>query len=175
MQAVVVYDSVSASLRAIAQSIGAGLADYLDVAVVPVQHADSVPIGGADLVVVGGASHARDTAPETLQDRVTGWIASTGTGKTRGRAVAYDTRMQGMSAFSGRASTAIASALRAKRFDMLEEPESFLVTEANELWPGEEARARAWGHALAQTLLLAAEVSRAGRARLSSAETAWPT
>ena len=175
MQAVVVYDSVSANLRAIAAAIGAGLADYLDVAVVPVQQADTGRIRGADLVVVGSAGRARDKAPDALQDRITRWVGSTGNRRNHCRAAAYDTRAQGMSAFSGRASTAIASALRLQGFDMIEEPESFLVTEADDLWPGEEARARAWAHCLGQTLSLAAEVGRVSRARLSCAERTWPT
>ena len=157
MKAVVVYDSVSANLRAVAHAIGTGLAQSLDVVVVPVQQAETAAISDADLVVVGGTCHARDRTPEVLQDRVTGWVATAGTPRPCCPAAAYETRAQGTVTGSGRASAAIATALRLQGFTVIGEPESFLMAESNELWPGEEARARAWGHALALTLSLALE------------------
>src|SRR5215468_7335079 len=57
MQAVIVYESMFGNTRTIAHAIGAGLAEYFDVAIVPVARAYPATYGEADLVVVGGPTH----------------------------------------------------------------------------------------------------------------------
>jgi hypothetical protein len=69
------------------------------------------------------------------------------------QAAAFDTRMPGPSAFTGRASHAIDRHLRRHGFSRIAAPESFLVDKQNHLLPGEADRAREWGSALATTLL----------------------
>jgi hypothetical protein len=67
-------------------------------------------------------------------------------------AAAFDTRLKGPSLFTGRAANAIARRLRAHGATIVVEPESFLVTTANDLLPDEEAHARAWGASLAAAM-----------------------
>jgi hypothetical protein len=57
--------------------------------------------------------------------------------------------MQGPAAFTGRASKPMTRMLRAHGFDVVMEPESFLVTKQNQLVAHESERARIWGAKLA--------------------------
>lgn len=71
------------------------------------------------------------------------------------KATAFDTRAQGPALLTGRASKSILAKLRKAGFDLISEPESFPVTSAPELSPGEIERARLWGEFLAaETSLL---------------------
>ena len=65
------------------------------------------------------------------------------------RCAAFDTRIDAPAALTGRASKGIAKRLRRCGFDLVAEPESFLVDKHNHLLEGEAERARAWGAALA--------------------------
>ena len=71
-----------------------------------------------------------------------------------GLAAAFDTRMQGPAALTGRASKGISHALRRQGYELISDPESFLVTKRNTLVGGEQDRAREWGEALANRLAL---------------------
>jgi hypothetical protein len=53
---------------------------------------------------------------------------------------------------SGRASKGIAKKLRQHGFELVAEPESFLVTMENHLEPGEEAHAHRWADELAAAM-----------------------
>lgn len=176
MQAVVVYESMFGNTRAVAEAIGAGLADNFDVAVVPVAQADPAQISDADLVVVGGPTHVHGMSrastrqgaakqaeeagsgvtlePYAREDGVREWLASLGTSRGHGVAAAFDTRMQGPAALTGRASKGISHALRRQGYELISDPESFLVTKQNTLCAGEQDRARSWGIALAHVLAL---------------------
>jgi hypothetical protein len=182
MQAVVIYESMFGNTRAIAYAIGAGLADYFDVTVIPVGQAYPTSYNQADLVVVGGPTHvhgmsrpstrqgaAKQAAdagrgltlePGALGEGLREWFASHVTSRGHGLAVAFDTRLQGPAVFTGRASKGIGGALRRQGYELIAKPESFLVTKANELRPGEQHRARAWGASLAESLSLTPESSR---------------
>ena len=70
-------------------------------------------------------------------------------------AAAFDTRMIGAPALTGRASKGIARRLRDHGFRLEAEPESFLVDKANHLVAGEAERATAWAAALAASLAAA--------------------
>lgn len=63
-----------------------------------------------------------------------------GLGQAAGPAAAFDTRLGGLTAFTGRASKTIARHLARHGFTMVAPPESFLVTNANQLLPGEADR-----------------------------------
>jgi hypothetical protein len=176
MQAVVVYESMFGNTRAIADAIGIGLADTFDVVVVPVAQADSAQVSDADLVVVGGPTHAHGMSrastrlgavkqavepgggvtlePYASGDGVREWLGSLGTSRGHGMAAAFDTRMQGPAALTGRASKGISHALRRQGYELISDPESFLVTRRNTLVAGEQDRAREWGVALADKLAL---------------------
>ena len=68
------------------------------------------------------------------------------------KAAAFDTRLDGPQLLTGRASKAIARRLRRRGFEVVEEPESFLVDKQNRLLPGEADRAMAWGASLAAAI-----------------------
>ena len=169
MRVVVVYESMYGNTHLVADAIGAGLGTAFDVAVVPVSQAGPTALAGADLVVVGGPTHVhgmsrestREAAVEAADKPDSGlkaerdalglglreWFESLG--HYPAKAAAFDTRMQGPAVFTGRASKRIEQLLRARGFDVVAEPESFLVTRQNRLVPDESDRAREWGTRLA--------------------------
>jgi Flavodoxin len=172
MRAVVVYESMYGNTHLIADAIGAGLAPTFDVSVVPVAQASPATVEGADLVVVGGPTHAhgvsragtrkaaveaasKPASPLKIEPGAQGpglreWLASLG--GCQARAAAFDTRIHMSPALTGRASKGIARLLRAHGFDLIAEPESFLVTKQDRLEPEETTRARDWGTRLAASL-----------------------
>jgi len=169
MRAVVVYESMYGNTHLIADAIGAGLRTAFDVRVLPVSQARPEVIAGADLVVVGGPTHVhgmtrartRQAAvraadkpaggltvePDALGPGLREWFGWLGRHPVRG--AAFDTRMHGSAALTGRAAKGIARHLREHGFDLAAEPESFLVTKQDRLEPHEQDRAREWGTTLA--------------------------
>jgi Flavodoxin len=169
MQAVVVYESMYGNTHLIADAIGAGLKTVFDVSVVPVSQAGPAVLADADLVVVGGPTHAhgmsraatrkaaveaanKPVSPLTTEPGVLGpglrdWFESLG--RYPVKAAAFDTRIHGPAALTGRASKGVARLLRAHGFDLVAEPESFLVTKQDRLEPQETVRAREWAAKLA--------------------------
>ena len=167
MSRVVVYESMYGNTHRIADAIGRGLAGGSDVSIVPVAGAGPKVLRGADLVVAGGPTHVhgmsrastRRAAVEEKKDDglkidpaasgpgLREWLSSLeGAGVA---AAAFDTRVAGPAAVTGRASKGIAKELRRHGFALVTEPESFLVDKMSRLKPGEEERAEAWGVALA--------------------------
>jgi hypothetical protein len=124
---------------------------------------------GADLVVVGGPTHAHGMSrastrkaaveaaerpdsnlmaePDVLGLGLREWFGSLG--RYPAKAAAFDTRLRGPAVLTGRASKTVARLLRAHGFDVVMEPESFLVSKQNRLVPDEFTRARGWGTKLA--------------------------
>ena len=170
MQAVVVYESVYGNTSMVADAIGAGLRTAaVDVSIVPVSLAAPAVLAGADLVVVGGPTHAHGMSrastrkaaveaagkpgsnlkaePDALSLGLREWFGSLG--RYPAKAAAFDTRLRGPAALTGRASKRVARLLRAHGFNLVMEPESFLVTKQNRLMPHEFTRAREWGTKLA--------------------------
>jgi hypothetical protein len=78
------------------------------------------------------------------------WFTSIG--ELSCRAVAFDTRIKIPAALSGRAAKGIGRRLRQRGCTPAAKSESFFVSKANKLLPGEEERARAWGAQLAGVL-----------------------
>ena len=172
MRAVVVYESMYGNTHLVADAIGAGLSTVFDVRVVPVSQVSQATLADADLVVVGGPTHAhgmtravtRKAAVEAADKPVGGltvepdalgpglreWFDSLGSYPVK--AAAFDTRVHGPAALTGRASKGVARLLRAHGFDVAAEPESFLVTKQDRLEPHETNRAREWGTKLATRL-----------------------
>ena len=66
------------------------------------------------------------------------------------RSAAFDTRIGGPVWLTGRASKGIARGLRSRGCQLIADPQSFLVTKANQLISGEVDRARRWGASLAR-------------------------
>jgi hypothetical protein len=85
--------------------------------------------------------------PDALGPGLREWFGSLG--HYSAKAAAFDTRMHGPAALTGRASKGVARLLRAHGFELATEPESFLVTKQDRLGPDETTRAREWGAKLA--------------------------
>ena len=172
MRAVVVYESMYGNTHLVADAIGAGLETAFDVWVVPVSQAAPAVLDGAALVVVGGPTHVhgmtrestrkaaveaadKPASPLKLEPDAAGpglreWFASLGHYPVK--AAAFDTRMHAPAALTGRASKGVARLLRAHGFDVIAEPESFVVTKRDRLEPHETTRAREWGTKLAASI-----------------------
>jgi Flavodoxin domain len=175
MRAVVVYESMYGNTHLVADAIGAGLSTAFDVSVVPVSQASPAVLADADLVVVGGPTHVHgmsraatrkaavqaahqplsplEVEADALGPGLREWFGSLGRHPVK--AAAFDTRMHGPAALTGRASKGVARLLRAYGFDVVAEPESFLVTKQDRLEPQESTRAREWGAGLAATIIAA--------------------
>jgi len=173
MRAVVIYESMYGNTHLIAGAIADGLRTSSEVAVVPVDGADEALLAGADLVVVGGPTHVhvlsrestRTAAVEAAQKPESGveldpdaegeglreWFDALGDVRKGTAGAAFDTRAHAPAAITGRASKGIAKRLRAHGFELVTEPESFLVTKDNHLEDHEIEHAKEWG-----TRLLAA-------------------
>ncbi len=170
MRAVVVYESMFGNTHQVADAIGAGLAPRFDVEVVPVAQASPAVLDSADLVIVGGPTHAhgmsrrwtRNSAakmaakpgsevtlePDALVSGLRDWFGELGTYR-HARAAAFDTRLAGLPAFTGRASKGVSRALRHHGFDLVADPESFVLADGTKVREDEAKRARAWGTSLA--------------------------
>ena len=81
------------------------------------------------------------------------WFESLG--QYQVRAAAFDTRMDGPAMLTGRASKKATRLLHQHGFDVLAEPESFLVTKQDRLALRETSRARDWGARLAADIAVA--------------------
>ena len=169
MRAVVIYESMYGNTHLVAEAIGAGLRTAFEVSVVPVSQADPAVLAGAGLVVVGGPTHAHGMSraatrkaaveaagkpasplkvePDALGPGLRDWFASLGHYQVK--AAAFDTRVHGPAALTGRASKGVARLLHAHGFDVVAQPESFLVSRRDQLEPQETTRAREWGTKLA--------------------------
>ena len=142
MRAVVVYESMYGNTHLIADAIGAGLEAAYDVSVVPVSHA------GPEVIAAAWTAADLKVEPDALGPGLREWFGSLGDYPVK--AAAFDTRMHGPAAFTGRASKGVARLLREHGFDVIAEPESFVVTKQDRLEPHEQDRARDWGVKLAK-------------------------
>jgi hypothetical protein len=171
MRALVIYESMYGNTHVIADHLAAGLHPAWEVDVVPVSDATTERLAGVDLVLVGGPTHVHGmssarsregaaTAAErsdgtlTLDPDARGlglrdWFSAI-TASPRVMAAAFDTRFDGSPLLTGRASKGIAKRLRADGFDVIAEPESFLVDKQNHLLEGEAERATAWAAKVAE-------------------------
>ncbi len=171
MQALVVYESMYGNTRAVATEVAAGLGDTHEVTLVPVARATRELVAVAALIVAGAPTHlhgmptvaSRRRAAETGRKPGSGltmdpdaggpslraWLEALGA--EGAPAAAFDTRLSGMPALTGRASRGIARLLTRRGCRVLLEPESFLVSGQNKLLDGEAMRARAWGARVGET------------------------
>ncbi len=171
MRAVVVYESQLGNTHLIADAIGTGLRSGYEVSVMPVTKADPAVVRDADLVVVGGPTHAHGMTrnvtrqgaakiaaepdsgltlePDALREGLREWLDTLGKSKVNAKAAAFDTRMQGPAPCTGRAAKGVGRALRHHGYELVAEPESFIVTKENRLVPEEDERAKTWGARLA--------------------------
>ncbi|MEZ5383751.1 MAG: flavodoxin domain-containing protein [Microthrixaceae bacterium] len=168
MHIAIVYESMYGNTHAIADQVAAGFGAPFEVIVSSVDGAEDA-IANAALVVVGGPTHAHSLTSTTSRDAaikaaaedddltldahaeddgLRDWLAGLPEGHHR-LAAAFDTRVDAAPILTGRASKGIAKRLRRHGFNVIAEPESFLVDKENHLVAGEGERARAWGAQLA--------------------------
>ncbi len=169
MRVLVVYESMFGSTRRIAEAIAGGLGASTGADVTVVRAADAGP-DPLDLLVVGAPTHVhglprpstRGGAPEQADRDGSGLVLEPGADTAPGvrewldslgdlpvPAAAFDTRMDGPAAFTGRASKGIAKGLARHGAISVAPAESFLVDRHAVLLPGELDRARSWGGRLA--------------------------
>jgi len=173
MRALVVYESMYGNTHAVATGIAAGLRATHEVTLVPLTRVTPELVARADLLVAGGPTHmhgmpssaSRRMAAEAAHEPgsgltmdpdadgpgIRGWLDGIGSGSAL--AVAFDTRLTGVSAFTGRASRGISVQLKRHGYRVLEAPESFLVSRQNKLLNGEAGRAFLWGAQIGEDAL----------------------
>lgn len=157
--AVVVYESMFGSTRAMAEAIAEGLGSEA----VSIAELDEID-GGVRLLVAGAPTHVHGLSrPETRAEAVA-WAADPARelalerGHERGMRdwlvdvaglpslfVSFDTRADMPALFSGAASRNIATALSDRGGEALEPPMSFFVDKRSHLLDGEVQRAYNWG------------------------------
>ena len=171
MRALVVYESMYGNTHVVASNVADGLRATHEVTLVPVAGATADLVAGADLLVVGGPTHmhglsspasrrmaahaaAKPASGLTLDPDACGpglrdWLEGIG-GLRDGPALAaaFDTRLNGVPAFTGHASRGIGRLLKRHGYRLVAAPESFLIGQQNTLLDGETSRARRWGAAL---------------------------
>ncbi len=168
MRALVIYESIYGNTHLVAGAVAEGLGDATTM---PVADVDRAALDQVDLVVVGGPTHGHSMSSATT--RRTGIESGSRHGEELDPdaegpglrdwfsmldpvdgvlAAAFDTRLHGPAALTGRASKGITRRLRHHGFVMIAEPESFLVTKDNHLEMDERGRARAWGASLADAV-----------------------
>ncbi len=173
MRTVVIFESMYGNTHVVAEALAAVARARGDAVVIPVATADAATVERADLVLVGGPTHAHGmTSSTSRKGAVTDTPARKGlevepgaegpglrdwfqkVGRAPGTfAAAFDTRLQGPPALTGRASRGIARRLRRHGFTEVAAPMSFLVDSTNHLLPGEEERARQWAGSVLDSLV----------------------
>jgi hypothetical protein len=172
MRALVVYESMFGNTHVIADHVAQGLRSHCEASVVPVGEASEDLLASMDLIVVGGPTHVHGMTSARTRKSAVEQAASTddleldpdaeGPGlrdwfdglsaRDGQRAAAFDTRIDGPSAITGRASKGIARRLRGHGFALVAEPESFLVDKQSHLLVGEADRATTWGVVVARSV-----------------------
>jgi hypothetical protein len=173
MRALIVYESMYGNTHVVADHIADGLRSHFEIEVVPVDAATPERMQDVQLLVVGGPTHVHSLSSErtrgaavdaahkpgaevTLDPDAEGeglreWFHHAASVTNIG-AAAFDTRMDAAAWLTGRASKGIGRRLTHLGYDLVADPESFLVDKQNHLLPGEAERAVAWGAGLALSL-----------------------
>jgi hypothetical protein len=176
VRALVVYESQFGNTHCVADAIGRGLADTVEVDVVSVHTAPRLE--GVDLLVVGGPTHVRTLSSARTRAEAPRWPGGIrrslrldseagGIGirewldalpRFTAMAASFDTRMDIPRILSGAAAGHIDHRLAGQGLRPIVAPMSFLVDVHNDLERTELDRARAWGALLGYTALAAAAV-----------------
>ena len=173
MRVLIVYESMYGNTRVVADQIAEGLRSHFETDVVPVERATPELVAAAQLLVVGGPTHVHSlpsartrTAAKTAADKpgsdlvlepdaesegLREWFEGLPRVKNVG-AAAFDTRIDGPAIVTGRASKGIGRRLTHRGYDLVADPESFLVDKQTHLVEGEADRALAWAKELAASL-----------------------
>ena len=169
MRALVVYESMYGNTHVVASNIADGLrADPRGDRSSRWPRPPRELVDGADLLVAGAPTHMHGLSSASTRRMAAQAAAKDGSGLTLdpdaggpgmrdwlkdlghrdGLAAAFDTRINGVPAFTGRASRPIARLLKRHDYRLVAAPESFLVSSQNTLLDGEAERARRWGMTL---------------------------
>lgn len=163
MRALVVYESMFGNTKSIAEAIGRGVAESVDVDVVEVGQAGTSIRKEFDLVIVGGPTHAFSmTRASTRADaakQAAGPLVSAGIGirewldalphVTRSlRAATFDTKVQRPN-LPGSAAKRAEKRLSKLGFEIIAPHQTYWVTDVQgPLSPDETRRAHVWGASL---------------------------
>lgn len=139
MRSIVVYASRSGNTRRVAEQIALSLRARGDASLYEVGSAPR-DVAEFDLLVVGGPTEGHGLTPAVAQylDAILPSSIS------QRAAAAFDTRLAWPRFLSGSAADGIAKRLAGLGARLVAAPESFIVTRAPELLPGELERAGSW-------------------------------
>ena len=186
MKVAVVYESLYGHTHEVAEAVAAGVRDAspdAEVELVRVGEADPRSAADADLLVVGGPTHMRgmttglsrklgvsaeakkdpadrhELEPDAEGPGIRDWFHGLPNATGARRAAAFDTRIEGR--LAGGAAVAIARRMRHHGYEVVADPEGFLVADGGDgpLVAGEANRARAWGAVLAREAALTGPVA----------------
>jgi flavodoxin len=179
MKVAIVYESLFGNTHLVAEAIRDGVRaanPAAEVDCLPVSDASPDLVAAADVVVVGGPTHMRgmtsalsrkmgitaeqkavaegipahNLEPGAEGPGVRDWFDTLPKAAKGRRAAAFDTR--GAGRLAGGAAPGIARRLRRHGYDLVADPEGFLIDGSNgPLHPGEVERAKAWGAQLVAT------------------------
>jgi flavodoxin len=148
MNTVVIYATRTGNTRTIARAIADALQPRGPVRLMAADDVEAGVPEGTDLLVVGGPTEAHG-----MTEPVAGLFGRLGAGTLNGvAAAAFDTRLRWPRWLSGSAATGIAGRLQRSGARLIAPGESFLVTRAPKLLPGEAERAATWANTLADRL-----------------------
>jgi len=155
MRALVVYESMYGNTHVVASNIADGLRATHEVTLVPVAGATADLVAEADLLVVGGPTHMHGLSspasrrmaaqaaakpasglsldPDACGPGLRDWLRGLGPGIGTAHALvaAFDTRINGVPAFTGAASRGIGKLLKRHGYRLIAAPESFLIGQQN--------------------------------------------
>jgi Flavodoxin domain len=173
MRALIVYESMYGNTHVVADHIADGIRSHFETEVVPVEQATAERMQDIHLLVVGGPTHVHSLSseksrqaavaaaqkpdadvsldPDAEGEGLREWFHHAAEVTNLG-AAAFDTRIDAAAWLTGRASKGIGRRLTHLGYDLVADPESFLVDKENHLIAGEAERAVAWGAALALSL-----------------------
>jgi hypothetical protein len=145
MRAVVAYESISNTAKAVAQAVGNGLRGRFSVLLTEVGHTPALV--GIDLLVVGGPTHGREYL--RALPGAPGGVA----------AAAFHTAVRSTAWVASHAFEPAIRRLEALGYRVLVKPEHFYVLDFDgPLEPGELERAHAWGIGLADAYVVRSAV-----------------
>jgi len=167
MKVAIVFESLYGNTRPIAEAIGSGFDERDEVRIESVAGVDPATLR-ADLLIVGGGTdlngraipttrRAMDDAARQVPTLVLGptacgaplqeWLNTLP--PARSRAAAFDTRLDApVLLLMSHASAAIAGRMKRRGYNLIADPQSFLIDHESTLIDGELERAHRWGQAL---------------------------
>jgi len=166
MKALVVYESMFGNTEEIAQAVGVGLAQDMEVEVQAVGKAPRTVPPDVELLVIGGPTHAfsmsrRSTREEAVKQGagatpsigVREWLEALPHRSGTATVTTFDTRVEGARHLPGSAAKSAARSARRHGFTHVERGESFYVQGTpGPLVDGETERARDWGRQVANAV-----------------------